>query len=97
MAIKWCCHYFENMFGSKGHRGFSIILKDNLENIPIFFTQFRSIESGDEKGVKSDKALSLEGSVAISFCPSCGKNLRKYYRKYIVEMKQNPPVVLRNE
>ena len=97
MNIKWCCHYFENMFGSKGHRGFSIILRDDTDNISNFLIQFRAVEGANENTIKSEKPLSLEGNITLAFCPSCGKKLSKYYRKYLLELKQNPPVVMRNQ
>lgn len=83
--MKWCCDFFEQMYISKGQRGFAIILIEDQE--PYFALQFRVTLEGKEIDIKSNGPVSLEGKTAILHCPSCGKNVPKYYKRQIEALR----------
>jgi hypothetical protein len=84
--MKWCCDFFEQMYISKEQRGFAIVLEEDQE--PYFSLQFRAVLEGKETDVKSNSPVSLKGKTAIKYCPSCGKQVLKYYKKYLNELKK---------
>jgi uncharacterized protein (UPF0212 family) len=45
--------------------------------------QYRAVDKGKENCIQSDVPASIIIDVGIAFCPWCGSNLEKYYRKHV--------------
>jgi hypothetical protein len=76
--MKWCCSIFEDLVDCAGERGLAIIvatLKDDR-----FLLQFRAVEVGHALGY-NEVPVAVEGHRVIFFCPGCGVNLAKFYKK----------------
>jgi len=85
--MKWCCESFQNSFNNKNNRGFAYIIEKLTSDDELyFFIQFRAVEEGKQQELKSNTPVSIEGKECIWFCPNCGKNLKKFYKKSMKEM-----------
>lgn len=83
--IKWCCAPFRNAFDAKGQRGLSIIVARNFQGNLRFFCQHRAIEHG-EQPPPSTKPLATVSESLIEYCPWCGRELGKWYRRNLDAM-----------
>ena len=84
--MKWCCYAFEGNFGNGNQRGVVVkVIKENDGEVS-FIHHFRSVEKGKEKNVKSEVPISYTIEPRILFCPWCGRNLAKHYKKQIEEL-----------
>jgi len=92
--IEYCCEVFKNAAGidSRNKRGLTIISALGPENYPIFYIKFRSIDESEENllflninnelnNFKKNVDLYTEIERVIKYCPWCGKNLKKFYKK----------------
>ena len=80
--MKWCCLPFQShKENASGSRGFAIAFgkRETGENECIL--QFRSVNQGEEKSVSSAVPLSLMEEIRIQYCPWCGRELMKWYKK----------------
>jgi hypothetical protein len=82
--IKWCCEWMKEMHARYGERGFGALVSTDL-GVTRFLLQCRIADKGKELLVKGpgDFPISLVEEMAMSFCPACGVNLEKFYRKQI--------------
>ena len=79
--IKWCCRTLRDSVSESGRRGLAIFLNDVGD--PAFFViQFRAIEPG-APDPESESPLTLGVETGIRFCPWCGTNLLRFYRKHL--------------
>src|SRR6266404_6399311 len=84
MAIKWCCIGFEANYNNASQRGPAILVGRDFQGRPQFTLQFRVVDKGNEHLVTSQTAsleipISLVVDVGMQYCPSCGRNLEKWY------------------
>ena len=84
--MRWCCPGFHGHFEKAGKRLFCIFA-DTTGSTPCFVLQFRANER--QIDINSPEPISLIGEIVISFCPWCGRNLLKFYRKRIDELARN--------
>ena len=91
--MKWCCIGFESLCGNAGERAFAAIGCRDQNQKPIFYLQYRAVESGAQLSLSDDVPVTLMAQTGLTFCPSCGVKLEKFYRASIDEMKR-PDLVL---
>lgn len=85
--VKWCCESFRSQVRAAGHRGFGMFVDDTAEPI-IFVLQHRSIEPGALKPEYPHGPLALTSDLGILYCPWCGKDLHKWYRKSLASLSR---------
>jgi hypothetical protein len=82
--MKWCCIGFEANYETAGQRGTAYLIGRDSLGKPEFTLQFRAVAIDTEFPlVKSDVPISTVIDIRITFCPSCGSNLEKWYGKYV--------------
>jgi hypothetical protein len=86
--LKRCCAQFEGWYGEAGHRSLAVLIDRSYEGSAAFLLQHRAIEMGDEPRMGEELAgstvpITLVGEVHIHFCPWCGRNLRRWYGKWL--------------
>lgn len=92
-GIPWCCETFkslisppeahdDDLFGREtGQRGFFGACRDD-DGRPTFFLLHRAVAPGRESQFPSTPfPVSLISQIAIRFCPWCGVELGKQYKK----------------
>lgn len=82
----WCCFKLRILHEAAGKRTFSLIVDLDNNGNPIFFIQYRAVEEGEDilkhyGGINA--IISLIQESKIEFCPYCGRNLNKQYKKNI--------------
>lgn len=85
--FQWCCEPFKNAFTRGPNRGFNAGVTES-DDVALFW---RPIEPGDEHLVRETKlpyTMSLVAECVILFCPWCGRNLRKAYRRQLEKMRE---------
>ena len=90
--MKWCCAGFEAWYQASDERGFGIVVDRDDADDPKFLLQHRAVDRGASLPDTQGVAVSLVARIAISHCPSCGRNLRKWYRKSIDEFRNAEPI-----
>ena len=83
--IRWCCQTFRSYYEEAGRRGFGVVIEET-EVGPTFLIQCRSIDPKDEQAFKvlnTPVAVSLVTQTGMLFCPWCGTNLRRRYRRHV--------------
>lgn len=81
--VNWCCPGLEFQYVRGGERGVAVLYK-NTDGEVKFFLQFRALERGVQRLANAPPIpVSLIEQVPISFCPWCGKQLVKHYKKQI--------------
>ena len=82
----WCCAGFKDAYESAGERGFAVLI-DPDETLGTRFTiQVRMVDQQDQRSLQSQLGttafpVSLVTETGMLFCPWCGVNLGRYYRK----------------
>jgi hypothetical protein len=79
--MKWCRLGFEGHTQIAGFRGFSIFVSTKNRQNPVFIMQHRTLDPGVGMP-NTEHALTIVSDIQISFCPWCGADLRKFYRKH---------------
>jgi hypothetical protein len=74
-----CCPGFEARFSEAGERGVSIFF-DDADTPARFILQHRSLEPGASLS-DTESPVSLVTDTVIRFCPHCGANLDRWYRR----------------
>jgi hypothetical protein len=88
--IRWCCQTFRSYCEEAGRRGLGVVVEET-EIGPRFLIQCRSIEPNDEeafKAIMTPFPVSLVTQTGMLFCPGCGKNRRRRYRRYAKELSR---------
>ncbi len=81
--MKWCCAGFEQLFGEQDKRGFALVVdRDYGGELGISF-QYRAVDQDMHIPDTFDIPIGVIGRMRIAHCPSCGRNLRKWYKKNI--------------
>lgn len=86
--MKWCCVGFEGNFQMAGSRGFSIFVSTKNRQNPVFIMQHRTLDPGVAIP-NTEQALTIVSDIQISFCPWCGTDLHKFYRKRYQELDRH--------
>lgn len=73
-------------------RGFSIVVDYDNQSPPIFLLQHRSVDAEGNLPDTQGVPVTLIGRIAIKHCPSCGRNLSRWYRKNFMEFKKATPI-----
>jgi hypothetical protein len=91
--IVWCCSGMQDLFTQYGKRGFGALMSTQL-GITRFLLQFRVVDDGNERKISGpgDLAISLIGQMGLTFCPSCGVHLEKYYREQLDRFPLREPI-----
>ena len=84
--MKWCCIGFKSHYDSAGEQGHAILIGRNSLGEPDIVMQYRAVNLEEENQVDSKVMMSLVTDIAIIFCPWCGRNVRKWYSKYVDEL-----------
>jgi hypothetical protein len=90
--MKWCCPGFEAWYESADERGFGVVIDRDPSGKPLFLLQYRSVDRGVTLPNTKDILVTLLGRSAISYCPSCGRNLRRWYGKSIDKLRNAEPI-----
>jgi hypothetical protein len=77
----WCCPSFEAHFQSGGKRGISVSFKLREAGTVRPFLCFRSIDKEHESSAKSPVPITVEATAPITYCPWCGRNALRWYRR----------------
>ena len=81
--VKWCCPAFKNSYEDHNSRGDSVIVYEDYNGAVVFAFQFRALDRDKlHLHPESKVPLTLMTERTIRFCPSCGKKLRRWYKKY---------------
>ena len=86
--MNWCCMGFEGHCLAAGGRGFSVLVSTRDGPAPSFILQHRALDPGAEVP-PSTSPLSFVSDVKIRFCPWCGVNLSKWYRRTFGELDRS--------
>jgi hypothetical protein len=82
--IKWCCEPFKNGFDLAGDRSIAVLVDRYSDGESEFILQARAFEKGQEPAhLSTEVPMSLVTESSIQFCPWCGKNLARWYRKTV--------------
>ena len=79
--MDWCCQHFKFRAELVGLRGFSIRVGDSENSNPEFFLQFRTSDAGEKFTINEKISLVIGEESKFTFCPWCGKNSLKFYKK----------------
>jgi hypothetical protein len=82
--VKWCCAGFEAAYQAGGSRTIAAVVDRYSDGRPAFLLQSRTFDSGYEPpALNSSVPMTLITEAGMSFCPWCGNNLAKWYRKSV--------------
>jgi hypothetical protein len=76
---------FQGQFEQAGSRASAVFVSMREPLRPVFILQFRAVEM-DAVIPDIRTLISLVTDVQIQFCPWCGANLIKWYRKYLRDL-----------
>jgi hypothetical protein len=86
--MKYCCDDFETAYKTYPKRGISVLTREyQYVEEPTFILLFVSVDQDDEKILKKldESGLPIPYSIAtervIMYCPWCGQNLSRFYKK----------------
>lgn len=82
---KWCCEFIKQLFADRHERGIYVYAEPPREYVKevTFWIAMRSVEQqhlGQNIG-SMNVPLTLSTSRRIIYCPGCGKNLAKFYKR----------------
>lgn len=82
--MKWCCVGFKGNYEQAGQRGTSILVGRDSLGAPEVTLQCRVVDKGQEGAIDCDNyPISIVTDLRIVFCPWCGRNVEKWYRKEV--------------
>jgi len=84
--MKWCCLTFRSWYEAAGERGIAVLMGRNSDGDPEFVIQQRAIDKNIESLPVTDYPISIVSDVRITYCPWCGRHLRKWYGKHVDEL-----------
>jgi hypothetical protein len=83
-GVNWCCEAFKNSYDLAGDRSIAVLVDRCSDGGPEFILQSRAFEKGQEPpDLSTAVPMSLMTESHMQFCPWCGRNLAKWYRKAI--------------
>ena len=81
-TVRWCCPNFEDAFLQAGTRGLGIlVVQDDEAGPPRFVLQHRAVDLHKKPNYEGSVPLTLVCDNTISFCPWCGRKLKRWYRQ----------------
>ena len=81
--VKWCCSPFQRVYERAGDRSIAVLVDRYKNGDPTFILQARAFEKGQEPALNLPVAMSLVIEETMNYCPWCGTNLLRFYRKQI--------------
>lgn len=82
----WCCRVFADHYEQAGERGLTVLVLESSQQGPRFVLQHRAAEPRDEGRVVTPVPVSLVSESDIFYCPWCGRDLSRWYRKHWREL-----------
>ncbi|MEQ8847930.1 hypothetical protein [Botrimarina sp.] len=86
--MRWCCNAIQQQFEARKKRGIAVVAvpPNELHPEPRFQLSLRSIDDEVVRKVQSPLAgeyvaQTLQTWAPIKYCPWCGVELRRFYRK----------------
>ena len=76
----WCCPAFKFRFDEASKRGLAIVVASRAGQ-PRFVLQSRAIDAGGESLVRAELPIMVVSENEFHYCPWCGRNLNKWYKK----------------
>ena len=89
--IRWCCPGFEFAFRQAGERGFGVFADTSASPV-LFVLQHRALDPGATVPTYSGH-MSVITQVGITYCPWCGRELLKWYKKSLPELYRGDLIV----
>jgi hypothetical protein len=86
--MNWCCLAFKEHFSLAGMRGLGVFVSMKGGPPPAFILQHRSLDPGASLK-QTEVPLALVSDSHICFCPWCGANLRKHYKKTVQNLDRS--------
>lgn len=84
--MKWCCPAFEGWYEAAGERGFAILVERDSAGKPEFILQHLAFDREVESLPETEFPMSVVSEVRIGYCPWCGRQLDKWYGKYVDDL-----------
>ena len=84
--MKWCCSALMSWHRAIDSAGFGIVIAPNQSGQPTFVLQHRSVDKYASPPNPPGVQMTLVSRVAIGYCPSCGRNLKRWYRSHGTEL-----------
>jgi len=85
-GMKWCCITFKDWYETAGERGTGILVGRNSVGKPEFIIQHRAVDREITLLPPTDYPVTTTSEFHISYCPWCGRQLDKWYGKYVDEL-----------
>jgi hypothetical protein len=82
--VSWCCAGFQDAVEHAGNRGFGIFVDTQAEPF-MFVLQHRSLDPGAQLA-NTNTPLNLVTETGLQYCPWCGKNLMRRYRRNLAKL-----------
>lgn len=90
-SATWCCPGFKSAIQNAGNRGFGVFVDDTAEPV-MFVLQYRALDPGAPVP-KYDGPMGIISNIGIRFCPWCGKDLLKAYRRQLKQLAREDLVI----
>jgi hypothetical protein len=74
---------FRIAYQHAGQRGFAVLVGAVAVIGPYFIWQRRSLEKARETEIQGPFDVELVSDIGLLFCPWCGKDLGRFYRRHI--------------
>ena len=86
--MNWCCVAFKERFHHSGKRGVAVFVSMKGGPPPAFILQHRSLDP-EASLQQTDVALALISESHLYFCPWCGANLPRHYKKTFQDLDRS--------
>ena len=93
--IKWCCVGLRDAFCEAGRRGQAIFF-NNIDEPNRFVLQTRVVDKDASPPENWRAPMTLLTEAAIRFCPWCGVELARHYRKHLSALSR-PDLVMSSD
>lgn len=81
-AIDWCCVFFKSSYDAAGDRSIAVLVDRHADDTPEFILQSRAFMKGEEPpDMHTRVPMSLVTEAQVRFCPWCGRNLARWYKR----------------
>lgn len=89
MPARWCCPAFQGHYQNAGERTFSVLVDRDSSKGSVFIFQHRALNPGDELPASLEVPVSTISEVRIHFCPWCGRDLGRWYKRWVDELRRS--------
>ena len=83
--MKWCCKVMQGWYQIRGDRGFSVKVNERSGQYR-FVMQHCALEPGIRLPDDFNEPVSIISELVVLYCPWCGKNLEKFYKKNLSDL-----------